>query len=317
MAEAGRLKSKALYSTLVSCLGLACFGLALTAVILPLWGYFENPNAGVASEKGYFGPWQMCKQLLYGRTKCGDEVARFRPNVAVKIAGHVAAGCTIVLFLFCILSVLQLAMITSRDRVVLPYSFAVTTKLVLALLSSLLAIVAAGLFALQTDDKENDFVVSRGESFYLQIALIILNFMLFIAALYDVLFSRRLGGDPTTVSRDPGGDEATTYNNPGFREKRSAHPGGISMTDASGKPYARSGTNGSVATLSTTLSSNGSTVGSSLTKSPLRSSLKKPRPANNNNGLGIQNPGFSGSSPTPSRNGSMKKVRIQTHSTAV
>lgn len=89
------------------------------------------------------------------------------------------------------------------------------------------------------------------------------------------------------------------------------------MTDASGKPYARSGTNGSVATLSTTLSSNGSTVGSSLTKSPLRSSLKKPRQPNNNNGLGIQNPGFSGSSPTPSRNGSMKKVRIQTHSTAV
>lgn len=96
------------------------------------------------------------------------------------------------------------------------------------------------------------------------------------------------------------------------------------MTDASGKPYPRgSGTNGSVVTLSTTLSSDGSTVGrssngSTLTKSPLRSSLKKPRqPNNSNNGLGIQNPGFSGSSPTPSRNGSMKKVRIQTHSTAV
>jgi hypothetical protein len=33
--------------------------------------------------------------------------------------------------------------------------------------------------------------------------------------------------------------------------------------------------------------------------------------------MGIQNPGFSGHSPTLSRNGSMKKVRIQTHSTAV
>ncbi|XP_039279094.1 uncharacterized protein LOC111051995 [Nilaparvata lugens] len=315
MAEAGRLKSKALYSTLVSCLGLACFGLALTALILPLWGYFDNPRAGPASEKGYFGPWQICKQLLYGRTKCGNEVTRFRPVVAVKVSGYMASASTLLLFFFCVLSVLQLAMVTSRDKVVLPYSSAVTTKLVLALISTLLAIMAGGLFALQTDDTENDFVVSRGESFYIQVVLIILNFMLFIAALYDVLFSRRLGGDPTMSSRDPNGVDATTFNNPGFLDKRSSHPGGISMTDASGKPYSRSGTNGSVATLSTTISSNGSTVGS-ITKSPLRSSLKKPRPANNN-GIGIQNPGFSGSSPTPSRNGNVKKVRIQTQSTAV
>lgn len=88
------------------------------------------------------------------------------------------------------------------------------------------------------------------------------------------------------------------------------------MTDASGKPYA-SATNGSMAsmyTASTALGSNGSTVDSSITKSPLRSSLKKPKPKD---GLGIQNPGFSGSSPTFPRNGSMKKVRIETHSTEV
>ena len=93
---------------------------------------------------------------------------------------------------------------------------------------------------------------------------------------------------------------------------------GISMTDASAKPYT-STTNGSmnsVDTTSTTLGSNGSTLQSTSTiqKSPLRSSLKKPKPKD---GLGIQNPGFSGSSPTFSRNGSVKKVRIQTHSTDV
>lgn len=92
--------------------------------------------------------------------------------------------------------------------------------------------------------------------------------------------------------------------------------GGISMTDASGKPYsaATNGSTVSMHTTSTILGSNGSTVDSSVTKSPLRSSLKKPKPKD---GLGIQNPGFSGSSPTFSRNGSMKKVRIQTHSTEV
>lgn len=74
------------------------------------------------------------------------------------------------------------------------------------------------------------------------------------------------------------------------------------MTDASGKPYSGSTGNGSMASVTTSVGS---------TASPLRSSLKKPKP------LGIQNPGFSSHSPTLTRNGSQKKVRIQTHSTEV
>uniref|UniRef100_A0A1B6DRN9 Uncharacterized protein n=1 Tax=Clastoptera arizonana TaxID=38151 RepID=A0A1B6DRN9_9HEMI len=316
MAEG--IKSKALYSTGVACLGFASFALAATAVALPLWGHFENPGAGLGGESGYFGPFQLCKELLYGRTKCGDNASRFQPVVAVKVAGYIAAIGTLLLAVFCILSVLQMSMVISKEKVVLPYIMAVNIKCGLALVSTLTMIVAAGLFSLQTDDREHDFIVKRGLSFYILICLIILNFFLFVGALYDVLFARRLGGDPTMCSRDPTGEDATTINNPGFRDKRSSHPGGsVSVTDASGKPYARSGTNGSLATLSTTLSSNGSTTGS-VTRSPLRSSLKKPRPPTANNGLGIQNPGFSGTSPTLSRNGSLvKKVRIQTHSTAV
>lgn len=90
---------------------------------------------------------------------------------------------------------------------------------------------------------------------------------------------------------------------------------GISMTDASGKPYVKTSTyNGSLASMTTmtTTTSNGSSV----TRSPLRSSLKKPRPTGDSS-LGIHNPGFSQGSPTMQRNGSVKKVRIQTHSTAV
>lgn len=78
----------------------------------------------------------------------------------------------------------------------------------------------------------------------------------------------------------------------------------ISMTDASGKPYAGGAGNGSMASVATSGSA-------TSTASPLRSSLKKPKP------LGIHNPGFSAHSPTLSRNGSQKKVRIQTHSTEV
>lgn len=90
----------------------------------------------------------------------------------------------------------------------------------------------------------------------------------------------------------------------------------VSVTDSSGKPYSGV-TNGSMASMNTTLTSmsNGSTL-DSVTRSPLRSSLKKPKPKT---GIGIQNPGFSGTgqSPTMQRNGSVKKVRIQTHSTEV
>lgn len=94
----------------------------------------------------------------------------------------------------------------------------------------------------------------------------------------------------------------------------------IAVTVASGKPYLSSvagTTNGSMMSMTTTLSSNGSSI-TPVIRSPLRSSLKKPRSTSNNgNGIGIQNPGFSGTSPTLSRNGSVKKVRIQTQSTAV
>ncbi|XP_073996197.1 uncharacterized protein [Rhodnius prolixus] len=317
MSDEGR--TKAHYSSAVSALGLLCFALAVTADVLPLWGYFHNPDAGPSAERGYFGPWQTCKYLLYDRKKCGDEVTRFKPVAAVYFAGIIATVGAILLAFFAILSVIQLSMVISKEKVVFPYSFVVIAKLSLALLATLISIIAAVLFALQTDDRENDFVITRGESFYIQVVVIILTFLLFIASIYDLLFSRRLGGDPTLSSRDPTGENATTYNNPGFKERK----GTVSMTDASGKPYVRGSSNGSMATLSTTLSSNGSTVGSSVTRSPLRSSLKKPRPTTQQNagteqaGFGIQNPGFSGSSPTPSRNGSVKRVRIQTNSTAV
>lgn len=312
---------KALYSTGVACLGFVCFAMGATAVGLPLWGYFDN-DGGFAVERGYFGPWQVCRQLQYERERCGRNVSRFQPSSAVWASGVVAALGVALLAVFCFLSVLQLAMVSSKDKVLLKYSFTVIIKMVLALVATILAIVAASLFAVQTDDRAAGFRVSRGEAFYVQIILIALDFLLFVMSLYDVIFSRRLGGDPT-VSRDPRGDRATTFNNPGFQERLNG--GGVSVTDASGKPYSRghNGSMSSVLTSHTTLSSNGggSSVGSvsgvSVTRSPLRSSLKKPRPRPADNGMGIQNPGFSGTSPTLSRNGSVKKVRIQTHSTAV
>ncbi|XP_028161913.1 uncharacterized protein LOC114353926 isoform X3 [Ostrinia furnacalis] len=298
--------NKAVYSIFIVIFGFICFIVGAVAVGLPNWGYFfslENPSF----EQGYFGPWIMCKKMFYNREKCGPDVSKFRPSAAVHIAGVVGAIGVSVLGVYCILSVLQLAMISSKERVGFKYTHLMMMKLALALLAALLSIAAAGLFAVQGDD--GGYYLKRGEAFYVQIVCIVINSLLFIMSLYDVLFSRREGGDPTNPT---GETHSTTINNPGFKEGR-----GISMTDASGKPYSSNGHGsvGSVNTTATTLT--GLSDASTITRSPLRSSLKKPRPREGEPGLGIHNPGYSGHSPPLNRNGSQKKVRIQTHSTEV
>ncbi|XP_065215966.1 uncharacterized protein LOC135842436 isoform X1 [Planococcus citri] len=337
------IKNRALYSTCVTVLAFIGFAIATAATILPLWGYFVNPSTSYGNlqgDRGHFGPWQICKEAYHGKTKCGDTVTRFQPVAAVRIAGYFAILGVIFSAAFCVLNVLHLAMVVSRDKVVMKFKDAVMTKFVVSIVTAIDAIIVGVLFSLQTDDKENSYHVTRGESFYLQVGLIVINFLLFITALYDLIFSRKSNGDPTTV-RDPTGVDATTFNNPGFREKKRTgwtfnfnfsyndlsllrHANllsvifatGVAVTNASGKPYSSmSGANGSTISMSTTFSSNGSTTAPSLTKSPLRSSLKKPR-VSTDPSLGIHNPGFSGSSPTFPRD-TMKKVRIQTQSTAV
>lgn len=183
--------------------------------------------------------------------------------------------------------------------------------------SVLLALIAIVIFAIATDESRGGYRVSNGPAFYIELLCIVLTIFLSVLALYDFLLCRRPGGDPT-MPMDPAAP-ATTYNNPGFREGGGGgggRNGGVSMTDASGKPYGS--INGSVQSVNTTMTSvtNGSSVGS-MSRSPLRSSLKKPRPRPD--GLGIQNPGFSGGgqSPTFQRSGSVKRVRIQTQSTEV
>lgn len=46
--------------------------------------------------------------------------------------------------------------------------------------------------------------------------LILLNAILFVMSLYDMLFARKEGGDPTKTAVSV---ESTTYGNPGFRER--------------------------------------------------------------------------------------------------
>ncbi|KAK2720326.1 hypothetical protein QYM36_004271 [Artemia franciscana] len=99
------------------------------------------------------------------------------------------------------------------------------------------------------------------------------------------------------------------------RKGKGLPPLNIAVTDSSAKPYVsmspntpsgESSLNGSVDSDSVAGSVLSSASVGSLTKSPLRSSLKKPR----QNGLGIANPAFAGSSPSITSRGSVKKVKI-------
>lgn len=90
---------------------------------------------GWESDKGYFGPWRVCKALNYNREKCGSDVSRFRPSITVYVSGLLAAGSCFCLGVYCILCVIQIAMISSREKVVMKYSSLVLVKLVLSLLA--------------------------------------------------------------------------------------------------------------------------------------------------------------------------------------
>jgi hypothetical protein len=75
------------------------------------------------------------------------------------------------------------------------------------------------MFAVQTDDLRRgvSFHVTRGVSFYLVVIDVVLTILLCVMSFYDLMFSRRAGGDPTQVP-DVSGARAITYDNPGYRE---------------------------------------------------------------------------------------------------
>lgn len=133
--------NSALYAASVTALGFICFALSATAIGLPIWGYFDSPRGGWDSDRGYFGPWKVCKELNYNREKCGPSATSFKPIVAVFISGICAAvGCACY-GIFCILSVIQIAQISSREKVVLKYKSLVIVKLALALLGGKIDVV--------------------------------------------------------------------------------------------------------------------------------------------------------------------------------
>lgn len=60
-----------IYATGVTVFGFVCLILGSIALFIPNWGQFRGIDRYQA-ERGYFGPWKVCKKLNYGREICGD-----------------------------------------------------------------------------------------------------------------------------------------------------------------------------------------------------------------------------------------------------
>nr|CAH0099833.1 unnamed protein product [Daphnia galeata] len=244
--------------------GLAAIALilAIVTVISPYWGRFSNegsPNSGDLVT-GYFGLWTICKDLPQGRSFCGLNITAFNLSTWTFIAGVIAVVSVISLGLAALLGVCLLLMLKTQERVCLPYRPAVVARLVLSALAALMSTTAIALASIRTDERL-PYGLSRGWTFYLQMLVIATEVLLTLASTYDLMLSRRLGGDPTFYSRDPSGSGALTYSNPSFKDD-SGRPGGpigggrpgSGMSGGGGRPGSSNGSTTSNSSLNTIVS---------------------------------------------------------------
>lgn len=140
---------------------------------------------------------------------------------AIYVAGLLATFACIAFGLYCVLCILQIAMISSREKVVMRYTTLVVLKLLLALVGSVLALIAVIMFGVTADNSRGQFSVTRGASFYVQLTVVVLAICLAMLAVYDLILARKPDGDPTmlpTVSDRSGRSPPTTVVNPGYRD---------------------------------------------------------------------------------------------------
>lgn len=128
------MASSPLFVALITGLSFICFALSCASTFLPVWAYFEEVHGGFGSDNGYFSPWKVCKELTYNREKCGtfENTSRFKPSNLVFVSGVMIVLSTISLGTYCILSVIQIAQVSSREKIVMRYSSLVLLKLLLA-----------------------------------------------------------------------------------------------------------------------------------------------------------------------------------------
>lgn len=113
-----------------------------------------------------------------------------------------------------------------------------------------MATVALAMASIQSTERL-PYYLSRGWTFYLQMLVIVVEVLLSLAAGYDFILSRRLGGDPTFYSRDPSGSNALTYSNPSFKDDAGR---GVTAVGGNNRPGSSNGSTTSSSSLNSTIS---------------------------------------------------------------
>ncbi|XP_042238077.1 uncharacterized protein LOC121876760 isoform X2 [Homarus americanus] len=311
-------------------LTLFAFVAAVAAASSPNWASFTG------SMSGYFGPWRVCQSGQYGIDHCVGQSSRLQRTWASLVAGLGSAACALFLGVAMVMCPLLVMMHVTFVKAVIKFRHATLLKMVCTAASVLCGVISVLFFMLEVFifrvGQQSGLYVILSWAFILQVMAVVIGVVAGVGAGIEFGWSRKLGGDPTVYNRDPEGKAATTISNPNFKDTGNGHAhhsrtgsrgrgsqrgarvhrnsNGVAMTQLSGQPYmiTANGSNGHVR-------ANG-VVAFDPNKTPLRSSLRKPKPAPPedapDSSMGIQNLAFTQSSPVPK-----KKVRIHTQSTSV
>lgn len=129
------MASSSFFIAIITTISFISFALCCAATFLPVWGYFEEVHNYIGSNEGYFGPWKVCKELQYNREKCFNNLqvpGGFQPSGFVFASGIAIVLSTLTLGIYCIFSVIQIAAVSSREKIVMNYATLVVTKFALA-----------------------------------------------------------------------------------------------------------------------------------------------------------------------------------------
>ncbi|XP_050691941.1 uncharacterized protein LOC126983309 [Eriocheir sinensis] len=312
------------------------FVAAIAAAAAPNWANFAGGMSGS------FGPWQVCQGDVY--VTCTSYSSRFQSSWMTKVAGIGSAAAAALLAVAAFMCPLLVMMHLSSVKVLIKFRHATLAKVVCIGASVLCGLVSLLFFVIEVFISKTGIsfgvAINLSWAFYLQGLSVLLGVVAGVGAGIEFGWGRKLGGDPTVYGRDPEGTAATTISNPSFRDTRNGHAktgnhaktgshaghgghrssgrvhrnaNGVAMTHFSGQPYMlpANGTNGHTAR-----TNGGMKLAFDPNRTPLRSSLRKPKPAPPEDApdasLGIPNLAYTQSSP-PAK----KKVRIHTQSTSV
>jgi len=229
-------QTKATFSGATAFLGVLSLIMTIISVAVPHWGSYGpgGPayfSSGLSSQDntGHFGPFQVCKYLAY-YSYCGANTI-YQPSTWIKVAGICGVATILMLGLFSVFSILQVAMQLQRKEIGISYKRDVFAKLVtgsLAVLANFGAVVF-GAIELSISGRNKPIKYNMGICYYLQIFLIFVNILLVILS---YLSHKRANKHPLHIVSRVGRSSENSYDN-------NHHNGsnGVSMTASSGVPY--------------------------------------------------------------------------------